>query len=176
MPIRYEDGVRIPVFVSCPTTLSPVQQAARGQILRQLERLNLEPHALGRSDYPHEFPLREVLLLARHCSGGVILGFEQYRSLAGVEKQGTPAESASDQERLFPTPWNQIEAGILYARSLPLLIFREPGIDGGVFDPGVTDVFVQDMPGERDDPARELALSDLFLKWHALVNAHYYDV
>jgi len=30
--------------------------------------------------------------------------------------------------------------------SLPLLIFRERGISGDVFDHGVTDVFVHDIP------------------------------
>jgi hypothetical protein len=32
------------------------------------------------------------------------------------------------------TPWNQLEAGVLYALGLPLLVFREAGIEGGVFD------------------------------------------
>jgi hypothetical protein len=166
--------VKIPVFVSCPTTLNPHQQTARTQIVRQLDRLNLEPHALGRSDYPNELPLREVLLLARHCSGGVILGFEQYRSLGGIEKPGTDSETMTDAHRPFPTPWNQIEAGILFGLSLPLLIFREPGIEGGVFDPGVTDVFIHDMPASSDDSRRKAALTELFLKWHALVRNHYY--
>jgi hypothetical protein len=166
--------MKIPVFVSCPTVLSAQQQTARAQILRQLDRLNLEPHALGRSDYPTELPLREVLLLARHCSGGLILGFEQYRSLGGVEKPGTDDELATDIPRTFPTPWNQIEAGILFGQSLPLLIFREPGITGGVFDPGVTDVFIHDMPATTDNSKRKSALTELFLKWHALVRNHYY--
>lgn len=42
----------IPVFVSCPTSLNADQQASRALILRQLKRFNLEPRALGRSDYP----------------------------------------------------------------------------------------------------------------------------
>lgn len=44
--------MKIPVFVSCPTSLSDVQEAARKAILRELDRANLEPRALGRSDYP----------------------------------------------------------------------------------------------------------------------------
>jgi hypothetical protein len=48
-------------------------------ILGELDRLKLEPRAIGRSDYPTDLPLREVLVLARHCSAGVILGFEQPR-------------------------------------------------------------------------------------------------
>jgi len=47
-------------------------------ILRELERANLEPRALGRDDYPTELPLREVLMLARHCSGGVIWDLNRF--------------------------------------------------------------------------------------------------
>jgi hypothetical protein len=84
--------MKIPVFVSSPTSLSPSQEAARTVIIQQLDDNDLEPRALGRSDYPTELPLREVLLIARHCSGGVILGFEQCRADSGVLKPGTPAE------------------------------------------------------------------------------------
>jgi hypothetical protein len=164
--------MRIPVFVSCPTSLSAEQDAARSVVLRQLDRLNLEPRALGRSDYPTELPLREVLLLARHCSGGVILGFEQYRSLTGLEKPGTECEAEHQTPRSFPTAWNHVEAGILFGQSLPILIFRERDISGGVFDPGVTDAFVHNIPTAADDAA----LDAVFLKWQAEVRHRYYTL
>ena len=166
--------MEIPVFVSCPSSLSAEQDASRTVILRQLKRFNLEPRALGRSDYPTELPLREVLLLARHCAGGVILGFEQYRSLTGVRKPGTPDAREHDAAVRLPTPWNHLEAGILFGLRLPILIFREAGIDGGVFDPGVTDVFIHDMPIAADSRSRRSALGDVFLKWQADVRRHYY--
>jgi hypothetical protein len=164
----------IPVFVSCPTSLNAHQQASRTIILRQLKRFNLEPRALGRSDYPTELPLREIMLLARHCSGGVILGFEQYRSLSGVHKPGTPEERRDDNEVRVPTPWNHLESGILFGLRLPILIFREHGIEGGAFDPGVSDVFIHEMPHSSDTKDRRDALSDVFLKWQADVRRHYY--
>jgi hypothetical protein len=164
----------IPVFVSCPTSLNDGQQASRAVILRQLKRFNLEARALGRSDYPTELPLREIMLVARHCSGGVILGFEQFRSLGGVDKPGTPEERRHDTEVGMPTPWNHLEAGILFGLRLPILIFREHGIEGGVFDPGVSDVFIHEMPGVADTKERRDALSDVFLKWQAEVRRHYY--
>jgi hypothetical protein len=166
----------IPVFVSCPTGLNDDQNAARAIVLRQLKRFNLEPRALGRSDYPTELPLREVLLLARHCSGGLILGFEQYRSLKGLRKPGTAEEQRQDARVSFPTPWNHLEAGILFGLRLPILIFREKEIAGGVFDPGVTDVFIHEMPLPVDTRARKAALGDVFLKWQAEVRRHYYGV
>jgi hypothetical protein len=167
-------GVRIPVFVSCPTSLSLEQDAARAVVLQKLAGMGLEARAVGRSDYPTELPLREVLVLARHCSGGVILGFEQYRSLEGIDKPRTEQELKQNFRR-FPTPWNHIEAGILFGQSLPLLIFREPGILGGIFDPGVTDVFVHDMPDPSNDDTEE-ALDAVFLKWQAEVRHRYYKL
>jgi hypothetical protein len=164
----------IPVFVSCPTSLSDDQRASRVLILRQLKRFNLEPRALGRSDYPTELPLREIMLLARHCSGGVILGFEQYRSLTGVHKPATPEEQKQDVEVSIPSAWNHLEAGILFGLRLPILIFREKEIEGGVFDPGVSDVFIHEMPTPTDTKARKDALGDVFLKWQAEVRRHYY--
>jgi hypothetical protein len=164
----------IPVFVSCPTSLNEDQRAARALILRQLKRFNLEPRALGRSDYPTELPLREVMLLARHCSGGLILGFEQYRSLSGILKPGTAEAKRHTANLSIPSPWNQLEAGILFGLRMPILIFRERGIEGGVFDPGVSDVFIHEMPTPTDSKARKEALSDVFLKWQAEVRRHYY--
>lgn len=165
--------MRIPVFVSCPTSLSERQEAARGLILAQLDDLGLEPRAVGRSDYPTELPLREVLILIRHCAGGVILGFEQYRSHGGIERPETVRARKVDSVRPLPTPWNHIEAGLLLGASLPTLIFREDGITGGVFDPGVTTAFVHHMP----EPSSEAAKSEIepvFLKWQAEVRNRYY--
>jgi hypothetical protein len=164
----------IPVFVSCPTSLNENQQASRALILRQLKRFNLEPRALGRSDYPTELPLREVMLVARHCSGGLILGFEQYRSLSGISKPGSPEAQRHDAHVSFPSPWNHLEAGILFGLRLPILIFREQELAGGVFDPGVSDVFIHEVPTPMDTKARKEGLSDVFLKWQAEVRRHYY--
>ena len=117
-----------------------------------------------------------MLLLARHCSGGLILGFEQYRSLRGIHKPGNARGAGAAPKSLsIATPWNQLEAGILFGLRLPILIFREAGIAGGVFDPGGTDVFIDDMPLATDAASKKEALGDVFLKWQADVRHHYYD-
>lgn len=113
--------MKIPVVVSCPTSLSPLQEAARTVIIRQLDDNDLEARALGRSDYPTELPLREVLLIARHCSGGIILGFEQFRASGGLKKPGTSAEEQVSTSIPIPTPWNHLESGILFGLHLPVL-------------------------------------------------------
>jgi hypothetical protein len=166
--------MRIPVFVSCPTTLNRAQDASRRMILQQLERLDLEPRALGRSDYPTASPLREVLVLAAHCAGGVILGFEQALAADVTIKRGTKAEKKATSPIPWPTPWNQLESGILFGLRLPLLVFAEPGIAGGIFDAGVTDVFIHKIPMPGMTSEERHGLGAVFLKWQAEVRALYY--
>ena len=166
--------MKIPVFVSCPTSLNATQNAARRRVLAELEKLALEPRALGRTDYPTDYPLREVAVIAKHCSGGVILGFEQFQATAGIRKRGTKDQSSIKTAVHFPTSWNHLEAGILFGLKLPLLVFKEPGIEGGVFDTGVTDAFVHTMPESSMSRDKREAFTAVFLKWQAKVREHYY--
>src|SRR5262245_4744667 len=130
--------MQIPAFVSSPTSLNEKQGAVYRLILGELGHHGIAARALGTTDYPTSFPLREVLTLARHCCGGVILGFSQFETKGGVWKPGTakPIRIPTAKTIVFPTPWNQLEAGILFSLGKPLLIFRETGISGGVFDHG----------------------------------------
>lgn len=171
--------MKIPIFVSAPTALNPDQLASRAVITSFLDELNLEPRALGRSDYPSELPLREVLIIARYCAGGIILGYEQFQATAGTFKRGVDGDEQKlkpKQVASFPTPWNQLEAGILFGLGLPLLIFREAGIAGGVFDNGVTDVFIHPTPAAKISSKDRSSLKEVFLKWHAKASARYYGV
>jgi hypothetical protein len=101
------------------------------------------------------------------------LGFEQFFSKTGIAKRGAPAEKTLEDVK-FPTPWNNLEAGILFGLGLPLLIFKDDGVSGGVFDNGVTDVFVQNMPPATATRANNDELRELILKWQARVREHYY--
>lgn len=168
---------KIPIFVSCPTRLNEEQELKRKIIIDRLESLQMEPRALGRGDYPKDYPLKEVYVIAKHCAGGIILGFKQLYIEKGFKKRGvsdTELNKSKDPVSL-PTPWNNLEAGILYGLKLPLLIFKEDGIEGGIFDIGVTDAFVQKMPTEIITKEKEEELMQVFLKWHGEVCKAYYE-
>ena len=141
--------MRYPVFVSTPNCLSPKQQIVCDFILGELSHHNLEPYTLGQNHQPTVNPLHEVLVMARHVCGGVILGFEQFCVMDGTEKPGTPRENKINRPAYFPTPWNQLEAGILYTIGVPLLILRERSISGGIFDQGVSHWFTHTLPRRR---------------------------
>ena len=76
----------------------------------------------------------------------------------------------------FPSPWNHLEAGILFGLQLPLLIFREESVRGGVFDEGVTDVFIHNIPSGELKDAKLEAFREVLLKWSAKVREHYYRI
>ena len=173
----FDDGLgamRIPVFVSCPTRLNAEQKRSRDLIVGLLAEFGLEDRALGRSDYSTDYPLREIYIIARHCSGGLILGFEQAYMASGVVKRGTEAEAEISEPKKLPTPWNQLEAGILFGMKLPLLIFKEPGIEGGIFDSGMTDAYLQEIPPGDLSPDKKKQLVEVLLRWRGRVSEHYY--
>lgn len=68
----------------------------------------------------------------------------------------------------------RISSNILFGLSLPLLVFKESNISGGIFDPGAADVFVQNMPIIPLNQNNKNALAQVFLKWGAKVREHYY--
>jgi hypothetical protein len=166
--------MRIPVFVSCPTELNEEQGKFREFIEEILIDLQLESRALGKGDYPSELPLREVLAISKHCSGGIILGFSQYYAKSVTKKRGCGESEKEITDIHFPTPWNQLEAGILFAMHLPILIFCESSIEGGIFDRGVTDVYVHKMPESNLSEEKKGELKQVFLKWSAQVRSVYY--
>ena len=165
-------SMRIPVFVSAPTVLSAVQQSSYDVLLDHMEKLGLERRALGRSDYPAEYPLKEVYQLARRCSGGMILGFIQQRAPSVVSKPGTSSEK-KHRDVSFPTPWNHLEAGILFGLRLPLLVFREDGVNGGIFDVGASDIFIPPMPRPTASGHVDPVLMEVILNWQGRVRHHY---
>jgi hypothetical protein len=166
--------LKIPVFVSCPTSLNSRQELVRSIIESKLNSLGLESRSVGRTDYPVSTPLREVLALAKHCSGGVILGFSQLTIDSGISREGTSREDKVTNVRL-PTPWNQIETGILFSLHLPLVVLRERNVKGGIFDHGTGDFFVHDLP-DADSIHSDESLGQVLLNWQSRVRHRYYTV
>ena len=167
---------RIPVFVSAPSpqNLNEAQKRSTKLVLELLVGNGLEWRALGRSDYAVDLPLKEVWSMIRHCSGGIVLGFRQAHAEEVLFKQGSRMEK---REKPFyaPTPWNHLEAGMIYSAKLPLLVFREKDISGGIFDYGSSEVFIQDMPAPDANIDDVRGLRAVFRRWTARVYKHYYD-
>jgi hypothetical protein len=68
-----------------------------------------------------------------------------------------------------------LEAGILYALKVPIIVFHEEGISGGIFDVGTTDLFINSMPVAPLKQQQRDSLHEVFLKWSSKVRQFYYD-
>lgn len=165
---------KLPVFVSRPTRRTAEQQSCYEFLLDRLEEIDIEGKTIEASDYPFEHPLKEVRALAERCAGGVVLGFAHVR-LAPVREKPAPRRGSEAPPLWSPTPWNNLEAGILYGLRLPLLIFKDEGVEGGIFDRQATGEHVHLMP---DDDARTNRLEQLravFLHWRSRVEDRYFS-
>lgn len=125
------------VFVSRPTWVQESFRKGLDVFLTRLRDLNLVPHTLGATDYPTRSPLDEVIHLLDRCRGAVILGYPQIEVAAG-----TLRDRRIQAAMHLPTEWNHIEAGLAYARHLPLLVIHHPGIVRGIFDRGALNSFL----------------------------------
>lgn len=168
--------MRIPVFVSAPSekNLSFAQEQSASIIHKLVTRYKLEWRALGRSDYPNDLPLKEVLRMVKHCSGGIILGFEQFYAATGESKRGSPNAATLASPSTFPSAWNQLEAGLIFSAGLPMMVFCEPGVTGGIFDIGTSEVLIHQMPHAGLSAQALDDLDSVFQNWVAKVRTHYY--
>ena len=167
-------AMKIPVFISCPTSLSPSQEAARTVIIRQLDDNDLEVRALGRSDYPSELALREVLLIARSLLGWDNSGFRAVPRERWIEKARSSCKRAGQHINSISDSLEPF--GVRHSFGLlPTLVFREDGITGGIFDIGVSDVFIHPMPPLHIKGAAKDALRQVFQRWAGRVREHYYN-
>ena len=114
--------------------------------------------------------------MIKHCSGGIVLGFEQYEAKDVRFRKGVKGQSRKLRDPVcFPTPWNQLEAGILFSLKLPILVFREPRIEGGIFDQGIIEDFTHEMPKPKMPKAKCDELDSLFLRWAGEVRNQYHE-
>lgn len=128
----------INVFVSRPNWIPGPFKKGLDVFLTRLVDLGLNPRTLGATDYPTKSPLDEVIKLMGECRGAVILGYPQIELFTGLVK-GVAVDAVP---MLIPTEWNHIEAGLAYARGLPLLVIHHPGISRGIFDHGALNSFL----------------------------------
>jgi hypothetical protein len=121
------------VFVSRPSTLTSAQEAIWRLVVDRLAIAGAEVVTVPRTKYPPVGILGDIRRAMTSCNGVVIVGFRQIEIAAGQWRPETPEVTPLNGAAL-PTPWNQVEAGVAAALGLPVLVVREPGVVGGIFD------------------------------------------
>lgn len=122
------------IFLSRPTAVLPNCQNEAVRFERFLNGHGLHSIRLGGGSYSTKAPLQAVIELMKNSVGAIILGFPKQ----SIVVRGFKNEVTID----LPTPWNQIEGALAYALKKPTLVVVQNGIDGGVFDHGITGEFV----------------------------------
>lgn len=115
------------VFVSVGGTSNEKQESFVRAIEDRLRAEGLNPRTVGRNTFSADSPLKTVQQLMNQCSGTVVIALERTYFAQGIEKRNGKNEKHLSNVTL-PTPWNQIEAAMSYARGLPLLVVVEKGL------------------------------------------------
>ena len=169
--------MKIPVFVSVGSKLSKEQEEIKKFFFEQMSDVHdLHPRNVGTTDSAMKAPLTEVVALARHCSGALILGFEEIQ-IVQAKKLDKSTDTWKDQQfnaYSYSTPWNQLEAGVCKALNLPLMVFSE-GVNGGIFDVGASEYFIQSLPNIADFEQNKKSISSKIAQWRSQVLNHYYE-
>ena len=116
------------VFVSRPLNLPDEFQKALDGLLEFMVSQGLTPRTLGVSEYTIENPLDAVIDMVDECDGAVILGYPQFE-ISKVEE---------DEPVHVSSPWNHIEAALVYDRGKPMMIVTHTDVNRGIFDRGTT--------------------------------------
>lgn len=148
-PTAMSEVTETRVFISKPGFLNYQQQQYLNALLTRLEAEGINPQTLERTDYPQFGAIGEVQRLMSDCAGAVIVGFQQLEVRDGLWRPSTPEEKEV-KDQYFPTPWNQIEAGMAMMLGLPILVLCQPGVNGGIFDMSAGEHQVYRVPVDED--------------------------
>jgi len=123
------------VFISRPTVIDPDAEEAYSGFDSFLAEKNIKARRLGKTDYSREAPLKAIFRIIDDCCGAIVLGYPQF----AIRHEALRSNEAQNSwQYVFPTPWNQIEGALAYRAEAPVLVIAHDGVDGGVFDHGVT--------------------------------------
>lgn len=149
----------INVFVSRPTWVDKKFEDGLTVFINRIEDLGLKARTIGITDQPTKAPLDEVLDLLNECRGAVILGYPQIEFSSGKIK-GNDVKNIS-----LATEWNHIEAGLAYAKNLPLLVIHHQNVIRGIFDRGALNSFIYEFDLEDKTWSQSSAVTKILRKW-----------
>jgi len=150
------------IFISRPNWVAAEFKQGLDRFIAILRTYDLNPRTLGDSDYPTDSPLDEVIAIMNQCVGVIILGYPQIK----IEKGTLKGENiVSDSPIFLPTEWNHIEAGLAYAKGLPLLVIHHRRISRGIFDKGAISNFLYEVYLTRNDWFSEKSVLGAITNW-----------
>ena len=155
------------VFLSRPNWVADEYAAGLELFLSKLRDLRLNPRTIGKTDFPVKSPLDEVIRVMGECRGAIILGYPQIHMA-----EGTIKGQEIHTHIFLPTEWNHIEAGLAYAKKLPLLVAHHSGIGRGIFDRGALNSFIFEKDFSKADWSAHEDIAGALRAWRdSVLNA-----
>ncbi len=150
------------IFISKPTYIAPEFKKGLESFLTLIKTYDLNPRTLGVSDHPTESPLDEVIEILNQCVGVIILGYPQI-----IVKSGTLEGNSIDSKTpiILATEWNHIEAGIAYAKKLPLLVIHHTRVSRGIFDRGAFNKFLHEVDMSNNSWSSDESIIGAIAAW-----------
>ena len=115
------------IFLSMGRTATNEQADFIGAVEKLLQKNDMIPRTVGRTDYVTEKPIKRIMDVMKECSGAIIIAFERLSFDHGIELPNGKNATALEEVHL-PTVWNQIEAAMAYTLGLPLLAIAESNL------------------------------------------------
>ncbi len=150
------------IFISRPTVIETGYEKPYRAFERFFKSEGFSPRRLGKGDFSMKAPLVAVIELMEQCKGAIILGYPHREVVYSMTKGGKVIDERSV---LLPTPWNQIEGTLAYEKEIPVLVVAHKGIEGGLFDYGVTGQFVLETDLSNDKWFKSEDFLGIFQDW-----------
>ncbi len=160
----------INVFISHPTPYNKYQEIFLSLIESELKKHGLNPTNLGKNNWSFISPLKPIKEIMDTCVAAIVIGLERHHSFIGYEKEFSKG-SKELIHKYSSSPWIQIEAGMAYQASLPILILKEDKVYAeGILDPQISDSFVFEFELKKLQKKLSPELQELILSWVNHIN------
>ncbi|HDZ38472.1 MAG TPA: hypothetical protein ENH62_09340 [Marinobacter sp.] len=150
------------IFISRPTVIDDGYEKPYRAFEKFIKSEGISPRRIGKSDYSLKAPLVAVMKLMEQCKGAIILGYPHHEVVYCLTKGG---EVINEHGLFLPTPWNQIEGTLAYKKEIPVLVIAQEGVEGGLFDYGVTGQFVHKTDLSNDKWFESEEFLGIFQDW-----------
>ncbi len=152
----------IDIFISRPSVVAAKYEKSYMAFDKFLASQKIKRRRLGEGDYSLKAPLKAVIDLMKQCKGAIVLGYPHHEVIFSLKKG---RENVNKHNILLPTPWNQIEGTLAYKQKLPVLVVAQKGVEGGLFDYGVTGEFVHKTNLGNDKWFKSKEFLGIFQDW-----------
>lgn len=150
------------IFFSMPGLMSKEDELLTKDYKQLLEGIGFEVVYYKSDDYPRFGQFNRVRHDIMRSSGMIVFGLKQLNIHTASYRPGTQAEEEW-KERWLSTPWNEIEFGMGLMMGLPVLRVKDPEINNGVFDDGLSECFIGSIL--TSDDCRDLRRNKAFDNW-----------